>query len=92
MYKDELIQVHHLLLCLMKFLLDNGAPQSYFEDYLALSISPHHIHKTKAEHKYAILALSSGISQVLAENSDLVPQTLFQRLRQLSIRAKKELR
>jgi hypothetical protein len=92
MYKDELMQLHHLFVCLMKFLRDNGAPSSYFEEYLSIGISPHHIHKTKAEHKYAILALASGISSVLAENSDLVPHTLSKRLHQLVIRCKKELR
>jgi hypothetical protein len=92
MYKDELLQLHHLLVCLMKFLLENGAPRSYFEEYLSLDMSPHHIHKTKAEHKYAVLALASGISLSLAENSDLVPQTLSQRLNRLLQRSKRELR
>jgi hypothetical protein len=92
MYKDELLQLHHLLVCLMKFLLENGAPRSYFEEYLSMDLSPHHIHKTKAEHKYAVLALASGISRSLAENSDLVPQTLPVRLNRLLERSKRELR
>lgn len=92
MYKDELLQLHHLFLCLMKFLRDNGAPSSYFEEYLAMDTSPHHIHKTKSEHKYAVLALATGISRALAENSDLVPQSLSQRLNRMLIRSKKELR
>jgi hypothetical protein len=92
MYKDELLQLHHLLLCLMKFLVENGAPKSYFKEYLVLDLSPHHIHKTKTEHKYAVLALASGISRALAENSDLVPQTLSQRFNRLLIRCKKDLR
>ncbi len=92
MYKDELLQIHHLLLCLMKFLVENGAPKTYFKEYLAMDLSPHHIHRTKSEHKYAVLALASGISIALAENSDFVPQTLSQRLNQLLIRCKKDLR
>lgn len=92
MYKDELLQLHHLFVCLMKFLLENGAPSSYFEDYLDIGISPHHIHKTKAEHKCAVLALASGISKALAENSDLVPHPLSQRLQRLYVRCKRELR
>lgn len=91
MYKDELLQLHHLLLCLMKFLIDNGAPSTYFSDYLSLELSPHHIHKTKAEHKYAVLALATGISKALSDNSDLVPQSLYQRLNKFSIRSRKEL-
>ena len=92
MYKDELLQIHHLLMCLMKFLIENGAPKSYFKEYLEMDLSPHHIHKTKAKHKYAVLALASGISKALAENSEMVPQTLSQRLDRLLIRSKKELR
>ncbi len=76
----------------MKFLLANGAPESYFQEYLSMDMSPHHIHKTKAEHKYAVLLLASGISRALAENSELVPITLSQRLNKLILRSKKELR
>jgi hypothetical protein len=76
----------------MKFLVDNGAPKSYFEEYTTFDISPHHIHKTKVEHKFAVLALAAGISSALAENSDIFPQTLSQRLKRLVARCKKDLR
>ncbi len=91
MYKDELLQLHHLNVCLMKFLRENGAPESYFADYLKMDISPHHIHKTKAEHKTALLCIASGISRALSENSDVVPATLSQRIHRFYIRASKEL-
>jgi len=92
MYKDELLQLHHLLVCLMKFLVKTGVPRSYFEEYFSLDVSPHHIHRTKAEHKYAVLALATGISRALADNSDLVPQSLSHRLDRLLVRCEKELR
>jgi hypothetical protein len=76
----------------MKFLIDTGAPKSYFKEYLTMDMSPHHIHKTKAEHKYAVISLSAGISKALAENSELFPQSLSQRFDRLLVRSKKELR
>ncbi len=91
MYKDELIHLHRLLIYLMKFLIDNGVSKSFFKDYTALNISPHHIHRTKAEHKYAIFVLAHGISKVLAENSDIIPRSVANRLGEIAERCKGDL-
>jgi hypothetical protein len=88
MYKDELIHIHRLLIYLMKFLIDNGVSRSFFKEYIALNISPHHIHRTKAEHKYAIFILAWGISKVLAENSDIIPRSVANRLGEIADRCK----
>ena len=88
MYKDELIHMHRLLIYLMKFLIDNGVSRARFKAYTALNISPHHIHRTKAEHKYAIFVLSSGISNVLAENGDIIPRSVAERLGEIAERCK----
>lgn len=91
MYKDELIHLHRLLIYLMKFLVDNGVSKSFFNDYTALNISPHHIHRTKAEHKYAIFTLAWGISKVLAENSDVIPRGVANRLGEIVERCKSDM-
>lgn len=88
MYKDELIHLHRLLIYLMKFLVDNGVSKSFFKDYTTLNISPHHIHRTKAEHKHAVFVLSWRISKVLAENSDIIPRSVAIRLREMADRCK----
>ena len=92
MYKEELIHLHRLLIYLMKFLIDNGVSKSFFDDYTRLNISPHHIHRTKAEHKYAIFTLAWGISNVLAENSDIIPRSVANRLREIAERCKSDIR
>ncbi len=91
MYKDELIHLHQLLIYLMKFLIDNGVSKTYFEGYTSLGISPHHIHRTKAEHKYAIFVLAWGISNVLAENNEIIPRSVANRLGELAKRCKDEM-
>lgn len=88
MYKDELIHLHRLLIYLMKFLIDNGVKKSLFKDYTTLNISPHHIHRTKAEHKHAIFVLACGISKVLAENGDIIPRSVAARLGEIAERCK----
>ena len=88
MYKDELIHLHQLLVYLMRFLVENGVSDSYFEKYVNIGVSPHHIHKTKSEHKYAIFLLSYGISTVLAENNEIVPKSVANRLGELAERCK----
>ena len=91
MYKEELIHLHRLLIYLMKFLIDNGVSKSFFDDYTMLNISPHHIHRTKAEHKYAIFILAWGISNVLAEDSDIIPRSVANRLREIAERCKSDI-
>lgn len=91
LYKDELIYLHQLMLYLCRFLMDNGVPKSYFDEYTSLNISPHHIHKRKIEHKYAVLMLASGISNVLADNQEIVPKRVANRLRDMARRCESEL-
>ena len=87
LYKDELIHIHQLLVYLSKFLEDNGAPRSFFKDYTKIGIGPHHIHKTKAEHKYAIFVLGKCISSVLAEHK-VVPRSIEKKLENMAERCK----
>ncbi len=91
MYKDELIHIHRLLIYLMKFLVENGVSNSFFEDYTALNISPHHIHRTKAEHKHAIFVLAWDISNVLAENGDIIPRSVASRLGEIAERCRSDM-
>lgn len=72
MYKEEIIHVHQLLVYLMRFLVDSGVPKSYFKEYADLGVSPHHIHRTRVEQKYATLLLAHGISKVLAEDGPML--------------------
>jgi len=90
MYKDELIYLHQLFIYLMKFMIDNGVSKSFFEEYANLGISPHHIHRTKSEHKYAMFVLAHGISNVLAENNEIIPRSVANRLGELAKRCKSE--
>ncbi|NOZ77481.1 MAG: UPF0058 family protein [Euryarchaeota archaeon] len=92
MYKDEMIHLHQLLVYLMKFLVDNGVSSSYFKEYAELGVSPHHIHKTKSAHKYAIFLLAHGIATVLSENSDdVVPRSVADRIGKIAERARAEM-
>ncbi len=91
MYKDELIHLHQLLVYLMNFLVDNGVAKSYFDEYMSLDISPHHIQKRKMEHKHAVLILASGISIVLADNQEIVPRGVANRLNDMAKRCVAEL-
>ncbi len=91
MYKEELIYLHQLLLYLSKFLMDNGAPKSYFEEYKKLNISPHHIHKRKVEHRYAVFVLSKCISDVLVKHG-AVPQGIADKMEFMVQRCVEEMR
>ena len=65
-----MIQLHQFLVYVLKYLDTDENAHNLCQDYLALNISPHHIHKTKAEHKHAIFVLSNTISQVILSKEE----------------------
>ncbi|HEX7468463.1 MAG TPA: UPF0058 family protein [Methanobacterium sp.] len=91
MYKDELIQLHQFLVYVLKYLDDEYEVKGECRDYLCLNISPHHIHRTKAEHKHAIFVLSSAISEVIATNNGSTSPNVPNGLSELVKRSRKEL-
>ncbi len=87
-----MIQLHQFLVYVLKYLENGYEIRMECDEYLSLSISPHHIHRTKAEHKYAIFVLSSAISEIIAkENSDTLPTNVVNGLSELAKRSKKEM-
>jgi hypothetical protein len=93
MYKDEMIQMHQFLVYVLKFLETESEIPNSCSEYIALNISPHHIHRTKAEHKHAIFVLSNTISEViLKEDNESVPANVSNALYELVKRSKKELK
>jgi hypothetical protein len=91
MYKDELIQLHQFLVYVLKNLESEYEVKDECGEYLSLNISPHHIHRTKAEHKHAIFVLSASISQVVATNNGANSSNISNGLSELVKRSRKEL-
>ena len=92
MYKDELIQIHQFLVYVLKNLEDEYTVKDECKEYICLNISHHHIHRPKAEHKYAIFVLSTAISEVIANNNGGTSTTnISNGLNELVKRSKKEL-
>ena len=88
-----MIQLHQFLVYVLKYLDTDNNAHEYIEEYLALNISPHHIHRTKAEHKQAIFVLSNTISEVILHKEEgSIPPNVSNALRDLVRRSKKELR
>jgi len=93
MYKDELIQLHQFLVYVLKYLEDEYEVKDECVEYFYINISPHHIHRTKAEHKYAIFVLSKLISELITKKNNKRPlPNTSNRLSELVKRSKKELR
>ena len=91
MYKDELIQLHQFLVYVLKYMDEEYEVKDECKEYLCLNISPHHIHRTKAEHKYAIFVLSNAISEVISTNNNGSSSNISNGLSELVKRSKKEL-
>ncbi|MBM4241217.1 MAG: UPF0058 family protein [Euryarchaeota archaeon] len=92
MYKDELIQIHQFLVYMLKYLENGYEVKSECNEYMSLNISPHHIHRTKAEHKYAIFVLSGSILEIIAKTDNgMLPTTVVNGLSELAKRSRKEM-
>ena len=87
-----MIQLHQFLVYVLKHLEASENIHDSCSEYISLNISPHHIHRTKAEHKHAIFVLSNTISEViLREDHDSVPSNVSNALLELVKRSRKEL-
>ena len=89
-YKDELIHLHKVLVNVMEHVKSNGVNEEFFQEYENLNICPHHIHRTKAEHKYAIFILAKQITEALAQQNPSEIILIKKRLNELANRTKKE--
>lgn len=67
MHKEELVLLHLTLFHMKRFFEEAGIANGHFKAYDQLGVQPVHIHKSKAEHKKAILTLCKGISEVFKE-------------------------
>jgi len=67
MHKEELVLLHLTLFHMKRFFEEAGIANGHFDYYEQMSIQPVHIHKSKADHKKAILSLCKGISDIFKE-------------------------
>ncbi len=86
MHKDELIQLHTLMAQIKRHFEHMGINES-FDGYDSLSISPLHVHRSKAEHKHAIFVLGNDIAASLSQDDISGIGRTSERMHELAIRA-----
>ena len=87
MQKDELIQLHTLMLQLRTYLEEKcGNDGQSFKEYEELSVTPYHIYKSKREHALAVFTLGRGIADLLAHKGYPGFDKLSTRLNQMAER------
>jgi hypothetical protein len=67
MHKEELIQLHTYMAQMKRYFERNGITHE-FDDYKALSISPVHIHRSKADHKRALFILGGELANLMSRD------------------------
>jgi hypothetical protein len=67
MHKEELVLLHLTLFHMKRFFEEAGIANGHFNFYEQMGVQPVHIHKSKADHKKAILSLCKGISDIFKE-------------------------
>ncbi|HHH80055.1 MAG TPA: UPF0058 family protein [Thermoplasmatales archaeon] len=89
MQKDELIQLHTLMIQLRAYIEGTcGNDGSSFKEYEELDVTPYHIYKSKREHALAVFTLGKGIAQLLSHKGYPGFDKLSVRLQQMSERFK----
>ncbi|WP_342303693.1 UPF0058 family protein [Methanolobus sp. ZRKC5] len=86
MHKDELIQLHTLMAQIKRHFEHMGINES-FDGYDSLSISPLHVHRSKAEHKHAIFVLGNDIAASLSQDDISGIGRTSERMHELALRA-----
>lgn len=70
MHKEELIQLHTYMAQMKRYFERHGVTQE-FDEYKALSISPVHIHRSKADHKRAIFILGGELASLMSRDDPI---------------------
>ncbi|WP_340819882.1 UPF0058 family protein [Methanolobus sp. WCC4] len=86
MHKDELIQLHTLMAQIKKHFEQMGIHNPLGE-YDSLSISPLHVHRSKAEHKHAIFVLGNDIASALSQDDVSGVGRTSSRMQELALKA-----
>ncbi|WP_094227565.1 UPF0058 family protein [Methanolobus psychrotolerans] len=86
MHKDELIQLHTLMAQIKRHFEHIGIDTS-LNEYDSLSISPLHVHRSKAEHKHAIFVLGNDIASALSSDDVSGIGRTSARMQELAVRA-----
>jgi len=88
-HKEELIQLHTLMVQMKTFF--EGSGKGEFSQYQSLQISPIHVHRSKSEHKHAIFVLGKEIASVMAHDEFSGAGRTSVRMQELAIRTMDEL-
>ncbi len=67
MHKEEVVLLHLTLFYVKRLFEQAGMANGHFKNYDELGVQPIHIHKSKSDHKKAILLLCRGISEIFRE-------------------------
>lgn len=67
MHKEEIVLLHLTLFHIKRLFEHAGIANGHFDIYDKLGVQPVHIHKSKSDHKKAILLLCKGISEVFRD-------------------------
>jgi hypothetical protein len=89
MHKEELIQLHTLMVQMKRFFEEKG--QGEFSQYHSLKISPIHVHRSKAEHKHAIFVLGKEIASIMTHDEFSGPGRTQVRMQELATHAMDEM-
>jgi len=87
MQKEEIIQLHTLFAQIKNELEQQfSSSASTFEEYAELNVLPHHVHKSKDDHKRAVFVLGRVIANVFSHDKYSGTGRVAQRLARMETR------
>ena len=83
MQKDEIIQLHVLFLNIKEKIERLLHDTTLFDEYVKLGVLPTEVHRTKEEHKKAVLILAKKFALILSEEKNSELQKIALRLEKM---------
>ena len=83
MQKDEIIQLHILFLNIKEKIERLLHDTTLFEEYRKLGILPTEVHRTKEEHKKAVLLLAKKFALILSDEKNSELERIAERLEKM---------
>ena len=92
MHKEELLELHeHMVTIRDYFAAHAEVDAAIFEEYDGLGVDPEHVHKSKSEHKHAVLVLGNALADAMSTDEFSNAGRVGKRMRELAEDAQQKL-
>ncbi len=92
MHKDELLELHEMMVTIMEHFRDRpDIDPTLFDQYDELDVKPSDVHKSKSEHKHAVFVLGNSLANAMSDDEFSSAGRIGKRMEELAEDTEKRL-